>query len=550
MDEIQKHSKILQLAKITLKEISDNDEIGDEEDLQLHYEQDCELMRKVELSIYRTKDQMLEEEQTLDEITTWAALKSRISGKQKEKADRELQKEIEKQRILNEEAVGARLEEQREREEASIRQIQREEEWITRKLQLEKKARELTIYKGRDEFKPDFVNRERFREQDFELLLGNHQNIRRTGLIDPPSNDSVFHEDFTQHLLKKEEGYYETRLPWRPDHHALPENKVLATARLQSTTKRLEITGKLKDYHEDRNIIEYRFTRVIFGAGPSPYILGATLQKHVLDYIQSYPDTVNALLKETYMDDIQYGGDSLEELVRFKEQATEIMKEGGFTLHKWHSNIASLESTAAEKGRQKEEDDVREQMNQHEELRNTAKILGIQWDKDKDQLQINFDSCHQTDQPVTKRKMLAVINSIFDLLGWISPVTITAKILFSELCLRKVTWDESLPEDIQRRRNLWIKGLKLCPTITIPRSVKSPRDEKLSVHGFADASKQVVCAAVYLLVTYPTGTVDKNLLVAKSRILPREFINTSSGTGGSSHTCEADKSCYGNAELL
>ena len=31
----------------------------------------------------------------------------------------------------------------------------------------------------------------------------------------------------------------------------------------------------------DRNITEYRFTRVIFGATSSPYILGATLQKHI-----------------------------------------------------------------------------------------------------------------------------------------------------------------------------------------------------------------------------------------------------------------------------
>ena len=38
------------------------------------------------------------------------------------------------------------------------------------------------------------------------------------------------------------------------------------------------------DNLEERNIIEYRLTRVIFGAGPSPYILGATLQKHVSQY--------------------------------------------------------------------------------------------------------------------------------------------------------------------------------------------------------------------------------------------------------------------------
>jgi len=58
---------------------------------------------------------------------------------------------------------------------------------------------------------------------------------------------------------------------------------------------------------------------VIFGAGPSPYILGITLHKHVSRYKDSNPETANALLEDTYVDDIQYRGRSAEELVNFKE---------------------------------------------------------------------------------------------------------------------------------------------------------------------------------------------------------------------------------------
>ena len=58
-----------------------------------------------------------------------------------------------------------------------------------------------------------------------------------------------------------------------------------------------------------RTVVQYRFTRVIFGPGPSPYILGATLKKHVSQYADKYPSTTDELLKNTYVDDVQSGGD-------------------------------------------------------------------------------------------------------------------------------------------------------------------------------------------------------------------------------------------------
>ena len=88
------------------------------------------------------------------------------------------------------------------------------------------------------------------------------------------------------------------------------------------------------DNLKERNIVQYCFTRVIFGSGPSPYILGATLEKHIAQYEEKYPHTVNELLQNTYVDDVQSGGDGKEELLKFKKEATQIMNEGGFQLHK------------------------------------------------------------------------------------------------------------------------------------------------------------------------------------------------------------------------
>ena len=93
----------------------------------------------------------------------------------------------------------------------------------------------------------------------------------------------------------------------------------------------------------DRKIVENRYTRVIFGATPSPYILGTTIQKHVKQFEEEYPKTTKALLEDTYVDDGQAGGDSIEELQKFKEEATTIMDNGGFG--KWHSNADELGNT-------------------------------------------------------------------------------------------------------------------------------------------------------------------------------------------------------------
>ena len=64
--------------------------------------------------------------------------------------------------------------------------------------------------------------------------------------------------------------------------------------------------------------------------------------------------------------------------------------------------------------------------------------------------------------------------------------------LFSELCLRKVSWDEQVPDDIVRRWNQWAKTLCECTEIKVPRSVVNNKSQQISIHVFADASQLAV----------------------------------------------------------
>lgn len=83
-------------------------------------------------------------------------------------------------------------------------------------------------------------------QKEFEQLC----SLDVLGLTDGKDNATLFHEDFQEQLRFDEKGYYETRLPWKPDRSELSTNKELAISRLRSTTKRLERMDKIREYDE------------------------------------------------------------------------------------------------------------------------------------------------------------------------------------------------------------------------------------------------------------------------------------------------------------
>ncbi len=60
-----------------------------------------------------------------------------------------------------------------------------------------------------------------------------------------------------------------------------------------------------------------RFAPIPFGAEVSPFVLGATLQHHFENQLSECQDTVNAIKENTHVDNLMYGGEILESLVKF-----------------------------------------------------------------------------------------------------------------------------------------------------------------------------------------------------------------------------------------
>ena len=100
----------------------------------------------------------------------------------------------------------------------------------------------------------------------------------------------------------------------------------------------------------------FRFTRILFGVESSPFMLGATMQFHLDHQPEKVQDTKQALKDNTYVDNIMQIGSDVSELEKFKVEATEILESAKLPIHKWESNVESLES---------------------EDMPNPSKILGL-----------------------------------------------------------------------------------------------------------------------------------------------------------------------------
>ncbi|GFX29887.1 integrase catalytic domain-containing protein [Trichonephila clavipes] len=86
----------------------------------------------------------------------------------------------------------------------------------------------------------------------------------------------------------------------------------------------------------------YRFNRVNFGVSSSPFLLAATIRHHIEKYKHEFPDTVELLDKNFYVDYLISGGNEFEEALQTSRRAKNIMEAAGMDLRKWITNDANL----------------------------------------------------------------------------------------------------------------------------------------------------------------------------------------------------------------
>jgi len=170
--------------------------------------------------------------------------------------------------------------------------------------------------------------------------------------------------------------------------------------------------------NQDKDIVSYQLTTVTYGLACAPFLVLRTFVQLVED--DKYPLAIPSLTQGRYVDDIFGGADSISQAQEIVRQLNSMCKAGGFPLQKWISNhSAILESISPEKH-------AKSISLQFDEAAMTH-VLGLCFNTSTDAFHFSIASFIPT--AMTKRTILSTIAKVFDPLGLLALVTITAKIL-------------------------------------------------------------------------------------------------------------------------
>ena len=243
----------------------------------------------------------------------------------------------------------------------------------------------------------------------------------------------------------------------------------------------------------------YRFTVVPFGSSSSPFMLAAVLDLH----LSKVGTPVAEDMKENmYVDNILSGCNTEDELQVYYKESRDLMNQANFNLRSWSSNSRSLQAITA---RDKTSDP-----------NPTIGLLGLRWNTTTDTLSLAPRQLSPANTFVTKRDVLQTSSQIFDPLGFVTPVSVRAKILLQEIWQTKFTWDEPLSEKITDNWLSILPDLMQLPRFIIPRTyLSTPITSNCHLYAFSDASTKAYGAVVYICQNQ-----EISLAMSKCRVAP------------------------------
>jgi len=267
----------------------------------------------------------------------------------------------------------------------------------------------------------------------------------------------------------------------------------------------------------DSDPVDFRMCVHLFGASSSPGCANFALKQIATDYENDFsPDVANFVRRDFYVDDGLTSKPTEKQAMNLIVQTKSMLNKGGLRLHKFLSSSKALLQ-------QLPPEDLAKSFMEIDLLSDSLPIeraLGVQWSIESDCFQFRITL---SDKPLTRRGILSTINSVYDPLGFISPVILVGKQILQLLCADQLDWDSPISESLRARWECWRAELPKLASIEIDRSFKPDGFGQVvttEVHHFSDASQCGYGQCSYLRLVDEHSNVHCSLIMGKSRVAP------------------------------
>ncbi|XP_057695101.1 thymocyte nuclear protein 1 isoform X1 [Corythoichthys intestinalis] len=267
-----------------------------------------------------------------------------------------------------------------------------------------------------------------------------------------------------------------------------------------------------------KSVCDYRMKVHVFGNSPSPAVAIYCMRRAAVEGEEEHGlDAKQFVMRHFYVDDGLASTASSEEAVEILTNAQNMLAQSNLKLHKIASNDSKVVEAFPVAERAKDLKDLDLEFDNIPLQRS----LGVLWDLENDCFTFHVN----TDQkPYTRRGVLATINSLYDPLGFVSPITMQGKALLRELSAEQKDWDEPLPIEREEEWNKWRTSLKHLEQLQIPRCYL-PFSQTTAVRKelciFSDASTMAIGAVAYLRALNTEGQWHTGFIMGKSKVAPR-----------------------------
>ncbi|XP_075533172.1 uncharacterized protein LOC142566217 [Dermacentor variabilis] len=267
-----------------------------------------------------------------------------------------------------------------------------------------------------------------------------------------------------------------------------------------------------------REIIECRLKVHVFGNSPSPAVATYGLRRTAQQAAPRFGEDARKFVeRDFYVDDALKSLPSEEDAISLLQRTQKMLATANIRLHKIASNRQNVLNAFSR------EDHAQglKNLDFGTDASLTQRSLGLLWDIGDDSFVFRAP---RQDRPYTRRGVLSTVNSLYDPLGFVAPITVQGKYLLRDLVTKGYDWDTPLSDEKKQRWDEWKNSLQTLQHLHVRRTytpVSTLEAGSRDIHVFSDASTRAVAAVAYLRVTDKQGDRHVGFVMGKAKLAPQ-----------------------------